>query len=202
MKKIILVFCFYLLSISNVFGQQPKTCQIKIADSPAVRGFSLRSRTIDIQKAFPKLDTPSPDKFGVSNLTVCFDCSVSYGQDEEKTTVYTKDFPQYKGLDKIDFEILDNQVVIFTLEYESSVKWKSLAEFTNQISDILKLPKEWNYIGYYEFQSASLSCVDFKIESEISNGNPILRFVKNGATEIYKKRKLEIEEKEKKDFKP
>lgn len=175
---------------------------MKIEDSPAVRGFSLRSKTVDVQKAFPKFKIAASDKLGASNIIIPFDRLVSYGDDEESSTVYTEDFPQYKGLDIIEFEMLDGQVVILTIEYDSSIRWKDIAEFTNQISNNLKLPNQWNYIGYEEFQTASLNCLDFSIESEISKGNPILRFVKKGVEEVYKKRKFEEEEKAKKGFKP
>lgn len=202
MKVKVFLFVFFVIGNLNIFSQTASRCQMKIEDSPAVRGFSLRSKTTDIQKAFPKLKIDAPDKFGVSNVVVPFDRLVSYGQDEESITVNTEDFPQYKGLESIDFEILDGQVVILTIEYDSSVSWKNIAEFIKHTSNTLKLPNEWNYTGYEEFQTASMDCLDFRIESEIAVGNPILRFVKSGAVEIYKKRKAEDEEKAKKNFKP
>lgn len=202
--KLLLLYLFIASGIA--FGQQLKPCKLKISEAPKLRGFSLGTTKTDILKVFPKAEIPAPDKYGVSNFRLHFfplpDRFVSFGEDEAPNSIDTEKFPAYKGLESIEFEMLDNQAVIITAQYDTSTKWENLQEFVERSSEALKLPKNWDFnLNSQERIPSFLECAGFSIEAELSGRNPILRLVNDAAPEVYKSRKLAEEEKQKKAFK-
>lgn len=128
---------------------------------------------------------------------------MSYGEDEAPNSIGTEKFPTYKGLEYIEFEMLDNRVVLLTAQYDTTATWKDLKEFTSRVSELLRLPNTWNFRSKSEeYRPAFIDCADFSVEAELSGGNAILRLVDLNAPEIYKKRKSSAEKKDKDGFKP
>ena len=57
-------------------------------------------------------------------------------------------FPCLEGLNSLEFQFLDGQISSIHLEYDSSVKWSSVEEFTKKISELLRLSGTWELVGH------------------------------------------------------
>jgi hypothetical protein len=201
---------FFILMMAglNIYGQQSTVCGLQINDAPVLRGFSLQTTKSEIQKIFPKVKITEANKFGVSSFMISFfpvpDRIPSFGQEEAPNSINTEKFPAFKGIDSIEFEMLDNKVSVLKINYDGTTKWRDHAEFIERISETLKLPKSWKYpkILDDDFKLPFLECAGFTLEANLIGGNGILKLTNNEALKIISQRKLADEENRKKEFKP
>jgi hypothetical protein len=119
-----------------------------------------------------------------------------------RTTGYTSEVGEQsaigvnpeKGVRSIRLEFLDGRLTFIKVSYDSSVSWNSEQEFLSRIAEAFGLPKSWNGL---------LQCDGLNFEAEYNYGiSPEVRLYNPTAAQTVKKRRAEIEEKKRRDFKP
>lgn len=209
MKLKICILYIFITSLS-VSGQQIKSCNLKISDSPKLRGFFLGMSGTEIIRKFSKAEIPKSNNLGYSKIQFSFfplpDRYTSYGEDTATNSVDTTKSTKYKGWQTATFELIDDKVVSIEIQYDSAIKWKNLLAFIEQVSEPMKLPKSWESdstsASKYS-QENYLNCDGFRVESRMTGQtNPIIYFVDLESPKIYKQRKAALENQKLKEFKP
>lgn len=175
--RIFLVIGFILTCIAVVPAQEQ--CKLNIAQSPALRGLRLGMSFEQAKKAFPDLQINHAGEFG--------DVFVTASKDEPRVT----DKSKFDGLYSISTYFLDNRLVQVSANYDSSLDWKSLDQFTAKVSEGLRLPNAWQGQG-------KMQCNGFEFKANINS----LSMLETSWIETVQKRAEEKREKQRQAFKP
>jgi hypothetical protein len=202
MKKVFTILCILLVSISSVLGQNPSKCELKPEQAPAIRGFRLLMTADDLKRKLPNVQIPAANELGLAFSEVTFfplpdRFNISYGTEGSANTYDVRKLTEFKGWERINFELLDNKVVTLTIFYDASVKWDKLSTFTSQMSSLLKLPDNWT--------DGILMCNGFNVSAEVYPGlsqKGTIQFSSDEALNTYEQRKKAAEETKRKQFKP
>lgn len=145
----ILLIAFLIFFTAPVFGQ--KSCDLTLKDSPEIRGLKLEMSKQDVEKII----LPSSG-IKISNFS---------------NTLTNSQLSKLKGFENVDSldimflrESFDSDIYrVSTLVFRykaDNVKWDSVIEFAENISDKLKLPSEsWKFSDY----QGNMICKDFQI---------------------------------------
>jgi hypothetical protein len=99
-----------------------------------------------------------------------------------------------EGVRSLEVEFLDGQLKSIEVSYNSSVSWNSEQEFLSRIADAFGIAKPWNGL---------LRCEGLNLEAEYNYGiSPKVHLYNPAADQIIKKRRADIEEKKRREFKP
>lgn len=99
-----------------------------------------------------------------------------------------------EGVRALRLEFLDGRLKSIKATYDGSVAWNSEQQFLSRLAEAFGLPKSWN--GFLQCQGLSLTAdYTYGIAPEIRLYDPT-------ASQIIKKRRADIEEKRRRDFKP
>jgi hypothetical protein len=163
-------------------------CTLKIDQSPEVRGLKLGMSLSGIQKIFPDYRPKDNESFGaqVGLLTA--------------SRLRRARGISYEGVRAVWITLVDGYLASFEVAYDGTYKWSSVNEFTDKLSETLKIPKAWEATG----ESARMVvCSDFYIKAAIPNyGESQLIFTKVGLDGILRERREESEKRKKETFKP
>ena len=205
-KNLFLIIAFILIAIKSTEGQENAQCKLTKQQLPAIRGLQLGMANTEIIKVFPGLDVHKTDEYGYSSFTATFFplpdrlescCGTA------PNSFDTAKFPLFKGLEQVEFELLDNKIGSLKFFYDSSVDWNSRAEFTKKISESLKLPNNWMSTDSEDRPPAFIECDGLRLEAQlIGSRRPSLLLVDTTAIETFEKRKLTSIENKRKSFKP
>lgn len=106
---------------------------------------------------------------------------------EETVTLKNISHPSFKGAGRLKLGFFRNKLYEIKLDYNQSyATWKNIAEFEDQISKQLKLPREaWQDVRTF----VGLRCRDFSITAFIIEGEPYYTYfsmINNEASQIVK----------------
>jgi hypothetical protein len=99
-----------------------------------------------------------------------------------------------KGARSIRLGFLDSRLTSIKVSYDGSVPWNSEQEFLARIADAFGLPKTWDGL---------LKCEGLSFEADYNYGvSPEVHLYSPDAEQIVRKRRADIEEKKRREFKP
>jgi hypothetical protein len=97
-----------------------------------IRGFKLGMSTQEVKNRLPSLRVPAANRYGATEITV-------YPKRGRLSDISA----EYKGVNNIAFEFLDNRLTDIYFLYDDSIKWPSSGEFISRVSEVLNLPEGW-----------------------------------------------------------
>jgi hypothetical protein len=194
MNKGILFGLLLLVSCSPLFGQkkadEPKPrCTLGLDQSPELRGFRLGMTQAAVLAKLPGVTVEKPDKFGLARLRLAIiDPSTlikpsprDKGVQPDMTATSTDGsafvldstkFPALKGTRRIQMRFIDGRLSYLNVSYNDEVKWESIDQFVETISNTLKLPQQWQVPAESDtMQQQELRCAGFVITGNTS-GDP------------------------------
>jgi hypothetical protein len=161
---------------------------LKIEQAPELRGFKLGQTLKDTKARFPSIRFVTAREDGYST-------EILDGYDLRES-----DKSQFSGLRSIWASFLDGKLASIDFRYDDSVKWNSVTEFTDRVSETLKLPKVWSSENSF---TNHLDCDGFFLEAMAHSGlETRLRVRRSDLDGILEKRKQTAEEKRRQDFNP
>src|SRR4029078_9658758 len=131
---LILKILFLILALSIVVAAQAPTlakpkptppqaeppCGLMLAQSPAWGPIKLGMTETEFQKIFPRMP------FMVNKLDL-------------------PDTPAFANVDNMMFTFYKERLEEVTIQFDLSVHWDNIGQFTDSLSDTLKLPKAWTF---------------------------------------------------------
>jgi len=193
MKQPILILLIVLSAVLPSFAQRKNEtkqakCTLAIDRAPELRGLRVGATQASVLARFPGVSVGKPDKLGVTQLRltvidsgavvksvasrekpVRLDMTSLQGE-EGAFTVDAAKFPALKGVARIQLRFLDNRLSNIQIAYDDSIKWVSVEDFIETVSNILKLPTEWQVPAEAESQSEKeLRCEDFVITAHVGS---------------------------------
>jgi hypothetical protein len=126
MKFFTLLFLTFVSA--GIARAQEAPCKLKVA--PEVRGFRLGMSPEQVKAKLKfVVGSEKPDEIGVATFFV--------------GPISLADEKAGQGLSTISFEFLDNRLTYIEVNYDSSVKWDNVEQFTSALSESLNLPDKW-----------------------------------------------------------
>lgn len=191
--------------------ERAKSCNPGIISGAQLRGFRLGMSASEVKARLPQVKLPAADASGYSEASVHFSKAAPR--------------PSFlEGVLMMVFNFIDGRVSYVAVVYDNSIKWKSLDQFTHQVSDSLALPATWQPYSYAGVQQRMLECGKLRfVASMLRSGTmsaPALFLVDNAgidkliarrlaarerarkAEELKLQKKIQEEEERRKTFKP
>ena len=154
---LILKILFLILALSIVVAAQAPTlakpkptpplaeppCGLMLAQSPAWGPIKLGMTETEFQKIFPRMP------FMVNKLDL-------------------PDTPAFANVDNMMFTFYRERLEDMTVQFDLSVHWDNVTQFTDSLSDTLKLPKVWTFT----LDTGMLECKEFRMRA-VSSRNEI-----------------------------
>jgi len=123
--------------------QAETPCGLMLTQSPAWGPIKLGMTETEFQKIFPRMP------FMVNKLDL-------------------PDTPAFANVDNMMFTFYKERLEDFTVQFDLSVHWDNVAQFTDSLSDTLKLPKVWTFT----LDTGMLECKEFRMRA-VSSRNEI-----------------------------
>jgi hypothetical protein len=164
----------------------------------------------EVKARLPLIKSPVPDASGYAQV------SLSFHKGARRP-------PFLNGVMKMVFDFIDGHVSYIGVLYDNSIKWRSLDQFTQQVSSSLEIPARWQSYSYRGDQQRMLECGRLRfVAAMLRAGNisaPALFLVDDGgidklierrrsateralkAEEIKRQKRIQEEER-RKSFKP
>lgn len=171
-----------------------KKCPLSVEQSPVVRGIKLGQTVAEVRSLFPEADNNRNVSLALGFESIrSNDLGVT-----EQTITPLRDSERLKGTENIWLRYLDGRLASFRINYDTSVRWQSSAQFAAVIADQLHLPAEgWRQDGL----SIRLTCSGFYVNVIGVVGNQLTISREDLDAEI--SRRYEKREQQKRaDFKP
>ena len=123
--------------------QAEPPCGLTLAQSPAWGPIKLGMTESEFQKIFPRMP------FMVNKLDL-------------------PDIPAFANVDNMMFTFYRERLEDFTVQFDLSAHWDNIAQFTDSLSQTLKLPKVWTFT----LDTGMLECKEFRMRA-VSGRNEI-----------------------------
>ena len=121
----------------------PPQCGLTLAQAPAWGTIKLGMTEAEFQKVFPRMP------FMVDKLEL-------------------PDTPAFANVDNMMFTLYKERLEEVTIQFDLSKHWDNIGQFTDSLSDTLKLPKTWTFsVG-----TGMLECKEFRMRA-VSSRNEI-----------------------------
>ena len=228
MKKVSLFILLFLMACLPALAQKKTAapepaCELKLDQSPELRGFRLGMTQSAVLARLPRITIEKPDKFGLARLRLSTIDSTSLIKTSARDTGVQPDmlaganegsafvidsakFPFLKGTRKIEMRFIDGRLSSIQIAYDDQIKWESLDQFTDTISTILNLPKNWRIPSDSDGSSEKeLRCQGFVLTantagdaSDLQSG-PELVLQDSAAWQTMSQRQNDTVEKQRKD---
>lgn len=120
-------------------------CQLRIEQSPEVRGLRLGMTAEEVKRRFPALELPPVDEMGSTGIELnryAPDWKGGFGLD-------------FEGVNRVGFSLLDGRIYRISVEYTRKPEVVSGQEFSSILSKTYNLP----------FFIDRLECYDFRLTS-------------------------------------
>ena len=109
---------------------------------------------------------------------------------EHRASIYSAE----RGVSRIGLEFLDGRLTYIEVAYDNTVKWKDEQQFLSRVAENFGLPTPWH--GLIECQGLNLDAdYNYGISPEIHLYDP-------SARHTVRRRRADIEEKKRREFKP
>ena len=169
-------------------------CPLTVEQSPVVRGIKLGQTVAEVRSLFPEADNNH-----TASLTLGFESMRSDDLGVTQQTINPfRDSARLKGIENVWLRYLDGRVASFRINYDTSVRWQSSAQFAAVIADQLHLPAEgWRQDGF----SIRLTCSGFYVDVIGVVGNQLTISREDLDAEI-SRRYAKREQQKRADFKP
>jgi hypothetical protein len=179
------LLCLALLLFYTTANAQEK-CTLK--EAPEVRGFKLGQTLAETKSRLQSVRFVTASDEGYSTEIL------------DGYALRLKDREQFKDISSVWISFLDGKLVSIDIRYDNSIKWNDATEFSNKVSDALKLPKIWLRENSF---TNHLDCDGFFIEVRVFKGLETTLIIKRSDLEAtLQKRREAAEEKKRQDFKP
>ena len=150
--KLSLLTILLLISSAGVLAQQPK-CALALGQAPELGGLRLGMTEAQVRARFKVIETEDADDYGISSLRL----EPAASNVTETATI--KD---------ISLELIGERVVSIQLVYKPSASAVSYREFTERVSQTLKLPAAWKPTTVGSMVTGEmLECAGFKISARL-----------------------------------
>ena len=164
MKQIILFSLLLLLLCVPAFGQKTSAdkpaCTLGLNQSPELRGFRMGMTQAAALAKLPGVTVEKPDKFGLVRLRLSIIDSSALiksaardrGVEPDITagpntgSAFVLDavrFPALKGVRKLQMRFIEGRLSYLQVTYDDSIRWDSVDQFVETVSNSLKLPQAW-----------------------------------------------------------
>jgi hypothetical protein len=180
---------------TKLAAQVPQ-CTLTLAQAPAIRGFRLRMTLAEVRARFPTLQVKAAAREGYTDATI-------YAQELRGNT-------DFKGINRVTLQFLDNRITFIAVEYDDSVRWDSVDELLPSLTSSLGLPglSAWRASFPQDdggLRAKRLTCDGFQVDVWTLLNTQIL-FTDLATPEAQRirqeKEKVEQEQKQRRDFKP
>ncbi len=105
-----------------------------------------------------------------------------------------------RGVAKIQADLLDDACYRFVIEYDDSVKWESAGQFATRIGDAIGAHPEWWALTE---TACILQCADLAIIAKLDDlGRGVVTVWRPSKMKEIERRKVDAEEKKRREFKP
>jgi hypothetical protein len=188
-----------------------RDCDAKVIKDAQLRGFRLGMTLAGVRSRLPQLKVRPADAFGYSEARIYF---------TQRTPA-----PSFlRDVLLMVFNFIDGHVTSIGVVYDNSIKWRSLEQFTHQVSGSLQLPTNWRSYDNAGNPQRILECRSLRFVASMVRSQtslaPALFLVDNAeidkliarrveqrerarkADELRRQKQLEEEEKRRKAFKP
>jgi ankyrin repeat protein len=123
-----------LISHARKSSGQQSTCELRLEQSPALRGFRLGMSLRDVLSHFRRFEMPETDTCGRLNL----DFNDTYGVLRDLALRPA----EFEGLLRLRMTFIDERLAYLQMMYDHS-PWKSTDEYLAALSNTLSLPGKW-----------------------------------------------------------
>lgn len=159
-------------------------CELKVAQSPALRGFRLGMSLAQVSARFPRHEMPEVDSCGRLNFSM--DATFGRLRGEARRP------EEFDGVQGIRLGFLDGRLTYVRVTYDGSTTWKGVGEYLAALSSSLGLPAFWYKAGDGPMVSQAhvIGCDGFKVVAGFDAG-PYVELHDTTAIQAMPRRKVE-----------
>lgn len=191
-----------------------KKCGLSLEASPTVRGMRLGVSTSELEAHYRGMRIPTQNSHGYTEiiLFVSIESNVRDVDDRRGVAIIKRSsFSEWAGVEKMVLKFMDGKLADLTIHYTAGQPdWRSADEFAASLSAALNLPKGWRKWGD---QVRIFECTGFKITAKVEQysgaSGGILQITDLNAIKLLEsraanseRRRMEAEDKKKREFKP
>jgi hypothetical protein len=178
---ILLLVCF------SISAQEK--CTLNISQAPTIRGLKLGMPLEELRGILPSYHFKNPESLGILSGTIT-------AQQLRKAKAVS-----YDGLRSVGVLFLDGKLAYAEFEYDATYRWANAWEFTQKLSDTLRIPKAWETTQTPDTQM--MICEDFYLQASLTpRREGWLKIQKIGLSEITAGRRADEEKRKREGFKP
>lgn len=182
-RNLLQLFVIVLLMFASQTSLNAQAaCTLKISDlpvAPELRGFHLGMTKDEVKGRVPQVVFPRDDEIGVAKTTINPDFDPKI------------DKASFDGIRSVSLDFLDSRLTSLWFGYNSSFKWKTVADFVEGISTGLKLPSAWQS---WRVRGQQLKCADFSMTVIVVAEGVSFRINDLSAEDVIAERRLAKEE--------
>jgi len=153
------------------------SCQLRLPQSPMVRGLKLGQQRKDVEAHIEGLHVPRGDKFGVALVAIE---KRSLLKDSRRNSLLVNAL-------SVGLQFTDERMSTIWLDYDNSIRWKDADEFRAAIKERLNLPGRWVPMNSYR---NAIFCEGFVVVAGIER-NPYLVIIDLEAGKVVAARQVE-----------
>lgn len=172
-----------ILLCASISPAQAGQCTLKLSqlpDAPELVGFRMGMTKDQVKVRIPQVAFGRTNEFMVSKTSI----NPDFDPRIDKST--------FAGVRTVSLDFLDDRITSLWLGYDSSFKWRTVAEFVEGISRSLHLPDAWTS---WKSRGQQLSCADFQMTVSIVAEGPSFRILdKNAEQTLTARREAQQEE--------
>ncbi len=139
---------------------QETTCNLTLAQAPALRGFRLGMSAKEFKARYPSVEVREIDEVGGAKAEIFSNDSAS-----------KIDKAELKDVESITLLFADDRLESISVRYTNIIKWESADQFVSTISKALNLPGTWKSVEWWQ---ESLQCDGFRATA----GAGVITFIK------------------------
>ena len=133
-------------------------CQLRVEQSPEVRGLRLGMTLEEVKKRYPALEIPAADEASGTDIEVN-----KYGPNWRGDLGFN-----LEGVNRINFSSVDGRVSRISIHYERKPERISREEFSSLLSETFNLPSFIDRLECYDFRViAYAGMVDYGLGPEL-----------------------------------
>ena len=193
---LVVLICI-LTSVSLATAQGIERCTLMPAQVPELRGLRLGMSLDQVISIFPEIrNDPSFRYVDVEDRQIGF---------IQNIMVTPRNESKFDGIALFGFDFLDGRVSHLSVIYRdpsNGMIWRSVEEYAPKVSDVLGLPhKAWAKFRR-EDNELWMQCKGFSVQINALGNSSMISIKDSSADTTVRKRKAELEERKRKEFKP
>jgi hypothetical protein len=202
----LLVFLSVLWLTAGSASGQATLCSLKLSEAPAIRGFKLGMTDADLKSKFPGIRIETPTRYGETVVNLEFtpaDLSFRKGVVNQRQSVLisTQNFPEFEGIRKAGFNLVDGAIFSITAVYSDEAKWRNVDQFAEKVSSLLHIPSSWSDDNKQD-GVLHLRCRGFWLRAELEGSSGRIRLTDMSQVALLESRAADKDEQNRARFKP